>query len=497
MPIVFAIPVFASGFLGLLRKSKSNRINLGTRRKAFLAALAGLCLAGAAAGAVAQAPGPRLVRISADTTNAPDSQHATEVEPDAVAVGSNVVATFQVGRNFGGGAGAIGFSTSTDAGRTWRSGLLPNLTQASSPPGSAPWASDPVVAYDALHGRWLIATLARTSGESLIFISGSTDGLVWEPPVAAITYPVNPAVGTALDKEWITCDNGPTSPFRGRCYLAYTDLAHGTSPQRPGSNIAVQSSVDGGATWSAPVLLPVDADFVSPAVQPVVRPDGELVVVFFEDGVVRAVRSTDGAGTFAARERVAGLRFHSRPFTPNRLRAFSLPSATVDAAGRVYVAWLDCRFRARCASDDIVWSRSAGPGRWTAPRRVPLGPLRSRTDFVLPDLAVDPASRGARARLALTYYAVSSANCTEATCVLDVYLVTSRTAGARWTRPRRLNSRRMRLTWLAQTSSGRMVGDYTGTVFAGQRVVSVHVQARPPQGDRFNEATYAFSLTLP
>jgi hypothetical protein len=115
----------------------------------------------------------------------------------------------------------------------------------------------------------------------------------------------------------------------------------------------------------------------------------------------------------------------------------------------------------------------------------------------LPDLAVDPASRGARARLALTYYAVSSADCTEATCLLDVYLVTSRTAGARWTRPRRLNPRRMRLTWLAQTSSGRMVGDYTGTVFSGRRVVSVHVQARPPQGDRFNEATYAFSLNLP
>ena len=55
----------------------------------------------------------------------------------------------------------------------------------------------------------------------------------------------------------------------------------------------------------------------------------------------------------------------------------------------------------------------------------------------------------------------------------------------------------MRLTWLARTASGRMVGDYMATVFAGTRVVSVHVQARPPQGGRFNEATYAFSMTLP
>jgi hypothetical protein len=484
--------------VGLLRKSKSNRINLSLRRKVFFAALVGgLCLAGAAIAAEAQAPPPRLVRISADTTNAPGAQRGAQVEPDAVAVGSTIVATFQVDRNFAAGGGAIGFSTSNDAGRTWRSGLLPNLTQASSPPGSAPWASDPVVAYDALHGRWLISTLARASNQSVIYISGSTDGLTWEPPSTAIAYPVNPQTGTSLDKNWITCDNGQTSPFRGTCYLAYTDLAHDPSPQRVGSNIAVQRSTDGGRTWSAPVLMSVDAEFVSPAVQPVVRPSGELVVVFFEDGVVRAVRSADGGATFTERERVASLVFHRRPFTPNRLRAFSLPSATVDAAGTVYVAWLDCRFRRRCATDDIVWSRSASPRRWTRPRRVSLGPLRSRTDFVLPDLAVDPASRGARARLALTYYAVSSANCTEATCLLDVYLVTSRTGGARWTRPRRLNPRRMRLTWLAQTSSGRMVGDYTGTVFSGRRVVSVHVQARPPQGDRFNEATYAFSLNLP
>jgi hypothetical protein len=92
---------------------------------------------------------------------------------------------------------------------------------------------------------------------------------------------------------------------------------------------------------------------------------------------------------------------------------------------------------------------------------------------------------------------VSSADCTEATCRLDVFLVTSRTAGRLWAKPRRLNARRMRLGWLAQTTSGRMVGDYFGTVFSGTRVVSVHVQARAPRAGRFNEAVHAFSLTLP
>lgn len=445
---------------------------------------------GAVTAAAAQVPPPRLVRISTDTTATPNAQHATEVEPDAFAVGSRIVSTFQVGRYFGGSAGATGYSTSTDAGRTWQAGLVPGITEATSPPGPSTAASDPVVAYDALHGRWLIATLVNTQAESALFISGSADGLTWDPPVSAIAYPRNTREGTAVDKEWITCDNAPTSPFFGRCYLAYTDIAHS------GTNIGIQSSTDGSLTWSAPVLLGVDADFVSPAVQPVVRPSGELVIVFFEDGVVRAVRSNDGAATFAPPERVSGLTFHQRPSGPTRLRGFSLPTATIDAAGNVYAAWPDCRFRARCRADDIVWSRSAGPGRWTQPRRVPLGPLGTR-QFTLPDLAADPASRGARARLALTYYTLNSADCTERNCLLNVYLVTSRTAGARWSRPRRLNPRPMRLTWIAQTNSGRMVGDYTGTVFSGKRVVSVHVQARAPQGDRFNEATYAYSMTLP
>jgi hypothetical protein len=302
MPIVFAIFVFAS--VGLLRKSKPHCIKSPRSGKALLAFLAGLSLA-AAAPAEAAKPPPRLVRVSTDTTTTPGAQHATEVEPDAVAVGSKVVATYQVGRYFGGGAGAIGFAASTNAGRTWRTGLLPSLTAASSPPGPAGGASDPVVAYDALHQRWLVASLSSFAGQSVLFVSGSPDGLAWDAPAIAIAYPRNPITGTSLDKEWITCDNGRASPFRGHCYLAYTDIAHDVDPEHQGSHIAIQSSSDGGRTWSQPVLLPVNANIVSPGVQLIARPKGELMVIFLEDGVVEAVRSSDGGATFSQRERVS------------------------------------------------------------------------------------------------------------------------------------------------------------------------------------------------
>jgi hypothetical protein len=450
-------------------------------------AVAGLLALGVAglAGA-AKVPPPKLVRIATDTTGTGGAQHASIVEPDAAGFGPRIVAAYQVGRFFGGGSVRIGFATSTNAGRTWRRGLVPAYPNAANP-------SDPVVAHDALHGRWLIASLVPSaSGRSLVAVNGSSNGLTWEPAVTAISYPQGGGdEGTTVDKDWLACDNGNASPRRGTCYLAYTDFAHGAEDDPEESNLGIQSSTDGGRTWSAPVLIPVHATVVSPGVQPVVRPDGELVIVFFEDGVAEAVRSNDGGATFSEREKISSVGIHRRPVTPTRLRAFTLPTATVDAAGTVYAAWVDCRFRPACSADDIVWSRSTTPGVWTPVRRVPLGPVGSTREFVLPELAVSGK------RLALVYYAVSSADCTEATCLLDTYITTSSTAGARWSATRRMNPTRMRLTWLAQTVSGRMIGEYTGLVFSGKRVVSVHVQARAPQAGRLNEALYGYALTMP
>jgi hypothetical protein len=51
----------------------------------------------------------------------------------------------------------------------------------------------------------------------------------------------------------------------------------------------------------------------------------------------------------------------------------------------------------------------------------------------------------------------------------------------------------MRLRWLPATSTGRMVGDYFGSVYTGGRAVSVVSIARAPRGGRFDDAIYALS----
>src|SRR5580693_8734073 len=69
-----------------------------------------------------------LVKISSDSFTDNDAQHKTEVEPDTYSWGSTMVASFQVARISPGGGADLGFSTSTNGGKTWTFGYLPGLT---------------------------------------------------------------------------------------------------------------------------------------------------------------------------------------------------------------------------------------------------------------------------------------------------------------------------------------------------------------------------------
>src|SRR5207302_11457461 len=86
------------------------------------------------------------------------TNHHTEVEPDTFSNGSTIVAAFQVGRIYDGGACAIGFATSTNNGATWTQGLLPGITKYSGG-GPNDRATDASVAYDAAHNVWLVSSL--------------------------------------------------------------------------------------------------------------------------------------------------------------------------------------------------------------------------------------------------------------------------------------------------------------------------------------------------
>jgi hypothetical protein len=400
-------------------------------------------------------------RLSRDPYTDPASQHETQVEPDSLTVGRTTVATYQVGRRFDGAATNVGFAVSSNDGRTWRSGLLPGLTAASRPAGPHTRASDPVVAYDELHDVWLISTLAIEEPTTRLTVSRSSDGLTWGAPVTATE--ATSTEGISLDKNWIACDNGETSPFRGRCYLAYTDSLRN-------DRIAVVTSTDGGLTWSPPAGITVTN---AVGALPVIRRNGELVVVYLQGGDnVEAAVSVDGGASFGLPETVSDVEARNA----RGLRFFPLPAADVDPrSGRIWVTWHDCRFSSGCSTNSVVVSTSDDGRSWTPVARVTTG----RNAF-LPTVGIHPTT----GRAALAYHVLGTGG------GIDVELVESR-AGGGWGDPRRLSAQTMRPEWLPDTVSGRMLADYISVHYAGVRPLVVWVLASPPVGTSLRQAVYA------
>jgi hypothetical protein len=455
----------------------------------------GACVAALAAAAALIGAGPAganvtLTRVSADPFTNATSQHATEVEPDTFAFGSTVVATYQVGRFFNGGASDIGFARWTDGGATWGvSSFLPGLTFNAGPFGdpNSPYerVSDPSVAYDARHNTWMISSIPLLPSRDVptIFVSRSTNGGATFGNPVQIPPPATRNVN--LDKNWTVCDNHPASPFYGHCYTEFDNFAENDLEY-------MSTSSDGGATWSVPV---------SPAGhplglggQPVVQPDGTVIVPFESlRGTIAAFRSTDGGATWSREVSISRISFH-----PNSggLRTSPLPTAEIDRAGKAYVAWEDCRFEPKCSANDIVFSTSTDGVSWSAVSRIPIDPVGSGVDHFIPGLGVDPNTSGGGAHLALTYYFYPNAACTAATCQLTVGFISSPNAGASWGASTQLAGP-MRLADIAATSQGPMVGDYISTSFnAAGTAATVFAIGNPHTGSVFDEGMWAPTTPL-
>jgi len=454
-------------------------------RTAVAASAAALLSVVTSIGAFANVP---LLQISADPFTNGTSQHKTEVEPDTVAVGSTIVSAFQQGRFFNGGASDIGFATSTDGGLTFIEGPLPSTTVFSTPAGKYDRASDPSVAFDARHGVWLISWLGaitpnpavESSFKVDVWVARSTDGgLTWSE------RPIDAPGNVFFDKNWTVCDNTATSPFYGNCYTEFDNASL--------FDLTLMStSSDGGVSWG-PAKATANMAHASGG-QPVVQPSGTVVVPIlsaFARTMVAFV-STDGGASWSRTVLISDVRSHR---VAGGLRSGPLPSAEVDGAGRVYVAWQDCRFRVACSSNDIVLSSSSDGVNWSPVSRVPIDPVNSGADHFIPGLGVDSSTSGAAGHIGLTYYFYPIAACTTATCALDVGFISSTNAGSTWSDGTQLAGP-MTLTWLAATNGGLMVGDYIATSILSLTARTVFAVAVAPSDGLFNEAMYTPTTPL-
>ena len=422
--------------------------------------------------------GPNLTLISSDPFTVGPAQHATEVEPHMLANGSTLVAAFQTGRIAPGGSTDIGWASSTDGGKTWTHGFLPGLTQGE---GSGPYdaVSDPVVAHDAKHGVWMIASLplSRTIHTPAVAISRSTDGgMTWQIPVS-----VDPTAPSA-DKNWIVCDGWTNSPFYGNCYLEWDDPSSS-------DEIVMSTSSDGGLTWSAPI--PTASAATGIGGQPLVQPSGKVVVpieTFISQTAANmsAFTSPDGGTTWSAPAAISNIQFHA---DAGGIRSGPLPSAAIDGAGTVWTVWEDCRFRTNCTTNDLVYSTSSDGVTWSQVTRIPIDDVSSVVDHFIPGIGIDPATSGASAHIALHYYYYSQSSCDVSTCQLFVGYISSSNGGTAWSNPAPITGA-MLLSWLPNSQNGLMVGDYIATSFTNGVPHGVFAVAQANSGTTFNEAMY-------
>jgi hypothetical protein len=397
-----------------------------------------------------------LTQIASDPFTNATSQHKTIVEPDTYSFGSTVVAAAQEGRFFDGGSSDVGFATSTNNGTSWTSGALPGITTAAG--GTYDRATDPSVAYDAKHNVWLISTLPlldTTSGPRgvAVLTSRSTNGgSTWGNPV-------NTALASRrqdFDKNWIVCDNTASSPFYGSCYTQFDDFGSGNA-------LKMSYSRDGGLTWTAGRVPRVGVI----GGQPVVLPNGNLVVPIdnASETALGYTISTNGGVKFGQAFTITSL---SAASDPGNIRSGPLPSAEISGDGKIYVVWEDCRFRAGCPNagtpNDLVYVTSTDGSTWSAVQRIPIDAVSSPVDHFIPGVAVDKATSGAGIHVVVTYYSYPDTNCNLATCALDVGYVSSANGGSTWSAPTQLAGA-MTMSWLPDTSQGRMVGDYISTSF--------------------------------
>jgi len=412
----------------------------------------------------------RLTQVSSDPYTNSSSYHATEVEPDTYAVGSTIVGAFQSGRFFNGGSSDIGWVASTDAGLHWTHGFLPDTVYSH---GRYARMSDPAVAYDRKDRTWLISalTVSASSIGTGVVVNRSTDALHWPKP--ARVYAV--AARGFADKDWITCDNTPSSRHYGNCYAEF-DLASS------GDLLMMSVSVNGGRTWLPPKPTADRAQGLGG--QPLVQPNGTVVVPYTGFGFIGSFASANGGAKWSAHHVVSAIHYAS---DAGAIRSSALPSAQDDASGRVYVVWNDCRFRSGCRSNDIVLSTSTNGTTWTRVVRIPIGSVSDDADHMLPGIGIQPGTSRSHAKIAIYYYYYPNNSCNQKTCRLDVGYVSSVNGGETWSAAVQIGSPTL-LGRIAPTAGGRMVGDYIGTAIASGRAFAVIAVGLPAVGHRaFNE----------
>ena len=278
-----------------------------------------------------------------------------------------------------------------DGGQTWTLVALGNMQDGLT----STFRFDPTVAFDD-NGNVYVAYGVRTAvpggggaTQRTIVVCRSTNG--------GQTYPQCTQVATTIDidtdgdgiandlpgnDKWhLATGPDPVTPTQQNVYIAWTqNVTEGTNIDQ---RIVVSRSIDGGATFSVPVIVADDAIsgidrglFADPAV----GPNGELYVAWhdFGDNQILVDVSLDGGVTFGTDSLVTNIGFSGLteqiPPQPDREVPVG-PTIDVDRSGgpfngRLYVAYTDVAAGGLPDTDVFVRFSDNMGTTWSARTRV-------------------------------------------------------------------------------------------------------------------------------
>jgi hypothetical protein len=206
--------------------------------------------------------------------------------------------------------------------------------------------------------------------------------------------------GWTEDKNWLTTDRSPGSPYRGNMYCAWTRRSNS---QTDGGHIFVNHSTDYGQSWVPRDTLAIDTAW--PPIPPIgtglaVGPAGELGITWGggTPNNIRFQKSLDGGNTWAANTVVVDNNVQPyNDYYDNIQHPISFSAQFTSLAtdisggpnnGNIYCVWDDVRNGVNNA--DIFLARSTDGGATWATQRI--NDDTTTRNQVVPTVAVDPSS---------------------------------------------------------------------------------------------------------
>ena len=347
----------------------------------------------------------------------------------------------------------VGYSYSTNGGTTWAPSQLLDSTLLG---GGLLRNSDASVTSDTA-GNFYITTIAldNTNGNGTLAIYKSTDG--------GVTFPIAQilAQGSGEDKEMITTDFTPGSPYRNNLYISWSRL-------NLNADIKLTRSTNGGLTWSPTSVNVSTTSTNGQGSDPAVGINGDVYVVWasYSYNTQYFNKSTDGGQTFGTPQVISTGTAATIPWSQSGPTTF--PSIACDISGGprngyVYVTWCD----GRNGDADVFLARSTNRGStWSSPIRVNNDAMSNGKVQAWPWIAVND-----QGLIAIVFYDTRN---TPNNNIIEAWLARSSDGGLTFTNEV-LSSQQ---SPTSQPNTDVRYGDYIGTDFWGNRIVTVWTDER-------------------